>query len=441
MLAERALWSRASRIPIDHHVADEVEELEVAVEQHERGQALRALDGSSKPDEHLEEGGGRLADQEVEVQFVVSAWGGVAVVREGGAAGSAVVQPFPVSRGILERWLFGDSEEGGRVGWATVNERRANSPTDRVRWEEEYRALLEELARSVWEPVLRGTGIDLAGRDVLVVPGPLATLPLQAATFAGVPLIEQVEGWACLSVPRVPPRNAEGSRPGRALLTLSNPALAGGDSLMGTAPEIAALAEICGERGLEAEVLASSGPFAGEEVFRNLGIELPEGTRVSADRPTPERVAERLAGTDLFVYAGHGLGLTELGGQLLLVDEQGEPSPLCLFRVMAAEPFRRPANIVLSACETAWEATGMIDGMTSIASSFLRLGAASVLGSLWWIGDAHASVATGAFLTELLGDTTPERAYVSAVRRLAATGASSSEWGAYCLWLGQAGVT
>ena len=121
-----------------------------------------------------------------------------------------------------------------------------------------------------------------------------------------------------------------------------------------------------------------------------------------------------------------------------MTDRNGKPDYLDLYRIGAGQPLRQNAGIVLSACETAWEASGMLSGTRSVSASFLRLGAAYVAGTLWWVADRYAPTFSRAFVGSVLDGRAPHRAYVDAVKLLSAEpDIETANWAPFCLWLGQ----
>jgi hypothetical protein len=214
--------------------------------------------------------------------------------------------------------------------------------------------MCETLARAisahVWQP-LELAGVEFEGKDVLVVPGQLAGLPLHTASLQKGPLIELVSGFAYIPTAQgrvcPPPPKFE-----RGLLVLSDPVVPKETALSGVSAEIVELSQVFLGFGMKANVLAHSWGRTGRSLFEERGHPLPN-TVSDGGIPSSEKVLDELSNADLFVYAGHGHGVGSYGGYLVLTDGEGKPSVFSLMRTLARRPFAQHPGIVLSACETA----------------------------------------------------------------------------------------
>ena len=314
----------------------------------------------------------------------------------------------------------------------------AESVGARAMWETEQSSLFRDLEVHVWAPIHAQYPELLRGASVGFVPGQCAALPFHACHFGSELIIDQVVGWSYLRKPALPPVAAN-TTIREALIVVSDPAQAGVRPLPNVGVEALDLsALICSKVPHGAvELIASSGASKGIQVFAGASTPIPACARVRDERPTPELVGSRLSECDLFVFAGHGVGNTPLGGCLVLTDAEGSPDHLDLFAGRGGAQMRVGAGALLSACETNWDGTGMGSGVLSLASTLLARGAAFVTASMWWVADNHAPLVSREFLAALLDGAPPATAIIQATQALRALGVPRSRWAAYCLWLGQ----
>jgi len=97
----------------------------------------------------------------------------------------------------------------------------------------------------------------------------------------------------------------------------------------------------------------------------------------------------------------------------------------------------RAPLVVLAACGTLRGKTESIEGMPSIARSFLAAGASTVAGTLWDVDDARASAMGTAFHRAVDAGATPALALQEAQRDAIARGgedAHPKHWGAYVIY-------
>jgi CHAT domain-containing protein len=121
------------------------------------------------------------------------------------------------------------------------------------------------------------------------------------------------------------------------------------------------------------------------------------------DRATKAAVLAKLPASDIVHFAGHAVaGSSVDNARLLLAGSVYDPSNALTVRDLAGRVNR--SRIVLAACETAVDPGARASGVMSIAATFLRSGAASVIGTLWQVDDAageqiflevHRALATG----------------------------------------------
>jgi CHAT domain-containing protein len=130
--------------------------------------------------------------------------------------------------------------------------------------------------------------------------------------------------------------------------------------------------------------------------------------------PTPQRLAELLPWTEHFFYSGHGVRRAE-GSGLVVVDENGEPTILAEDDILSMHAFRSRPSVVLSACETAMGGHGSSE-LFDTASSFLRVGARFVVGTLWVVVEDCATTFTAEFYKALSSGMTNSAAFGAATR-------------------------
>lgn len=429
---EDLLWASGRAANVEQHVADEVDQLVDALDDLQRSLEMEAILGSSSEEQSttgLVEDEQDATEESIVIQFVVSEWGGLAVIREPETPLRTI--QLPVNRATIYQWLHG-SIDG--QGWLDFYETLRTQGLGGNEWRSQCEVLQAQITQNIWGPLVKA-GVILEGRRVYVVPGQFAGLPLHTGFLGERLLMDAIAGFGYL-----PTLGATRLRPPvtvqRGLLVLSDPVQFGQSELPATIEEVANVSHVFLAHGVQTRVLAHSWGRTGSEVFLE-PHRLADGVDIG-DAPTPDNTLAALAGADLFVYAGHGHGVGSFGGALALTDGNGKRSDLSLMKALASSPLSRGAGIVLSACETAWEMSGMTHGRTSIASTFLRLGASFVLGSLWLISDARASIMSNAFVRALLKGGSPEHAFVQGIRDMIRNGSHVSRWGAYCVWFGQA---
>lgn len=429
---EDLLWANGRAANVEQHVADDVERLEDALDDMQRSLELEALFRSPQEKPPIDcdpvEGEREDLDNVIVIQYVISEWGGLAVLHEPNGDLRAI--PLPIDRAAVGQWLRGSTDG---PGWLDLYDTLRTLGRVGEEWRNQCEVLQTQISKNLWAP-LTEAGVVLEGRRVQVVPGQLAALPLHTAYLHERLLIDVVSGFGYL-----PTIGATRVRPPvkiqQGLLVLSDPVQPGQSELPATVEEIATISQVFLTHGVSTRVLAHSWGRTGREVFRD-PHRLAEGADIG-DAPTAENTLAALFDAELFVYAGHGHGVGSYGGALALTDGNGKRADLSLMKALSSSPLSKRPGIILSACETAWEMSGTMHGRTSIASTFLRLGASFVLGSLWLIYDARALVMSNEFVSAVLEGDLPDQAFIRGVRIMARSGAHVSRWGTYCLWFGQ----
>jgi CHAT domain-containing protein len=172
--------------------------------------------------------------------------------------------------------------------------------------------------------------------------------------------------------------------------------------------------EKIGSTGAAVKVFAQVGPAIGRAAFSDRGITLAADVDVVESAPTPERLAEFMPGADHFFYSGHGARRADQSG-LVVVNTDGEPTMFSENDILSMHVLRSRPIIVLSACETAMGGHGSSE-LFDTASSFLRIGARFVVGSLWLVIEDCATKFTAEFYEALASGENPTNAFGRAVR-------------------------
>jgi CHAT domain-containing protein len=118
---------------------------------------------------------------------------------------------------------------------------------------------------------------------------------------------------------------------------------------------------------------------------------------------TPDAVLEALKGRTYWHFASHGAFSWEDARSSALVMHGN--APLTVGRLLETDGLGRPRLVVLSACETGLsEIRSNPDEFVGLPGSFLALGAAGVLGTLWPVSDAATALLIARFYELHLGD-------------------------------------
>lgn len=121
------------------------------------------------------------------------------------------------------------------------------------------------------------------------------------------------------------------------------------------------------------------------------------------DRATPEAVLTTLKTQTHWHFASHGTFSWADVRQSALVLHG--PARLSVGRLLATESLGRPRLVVLSACETGLiEITHNPDEFIGLPGSFMALGAAGVLGTLWPVNDAATALLIAKFYELHIGE-------------------------------------
>jgi CHAT domain-containing protein len=128
-------------------------------------------------------------------------------------------------------------------------------------------------------------------------------------------------------------------------------------------------------------------PLTGaREEARAVAALYPSAALLIGDSATKRDVLDKLAGANVVHFAGHAIaGSSSTEARLLLAGSAADPSTGLAARDLAGRVTR--ARVVLAACQTAASSGERASGISSVAATFLRAGAASVVGTLWRVND------------------------------------------------------
>jgi hypothetical protein len=245
--------------------------------------------------------------------------------------------------------------------------------------------------------------------------------------------VDSIEGLAWVPKPELVEVDTVLPQEQRVLCILSDPIVMGSARLDEAPGEIKSFATTLTQAGADVTLLASADIAVGRAVFERRSIVLPPNVQVLEQRPTPEWMQEHLHEFDLIFYAGHGKAGGDHEPELVLVDEAGRMKSLRLLDLLSAKALDRKPLVLLSACETAHEGMSSPGEQFSLASGFLRLGAHSVVGTLWVVNDKVAAKYSGKLCAELAAGVAYDIAFVRAVR--SNTEDDVTAWATFCYWL------
>jgi hypothetical protein len=379
------------------------------------------------------DGGGVILDDIPEGVFYLdlstSRWGTVALVI---SRNDTRVERLRVSTRDLRHWLHHEP------GWIShyASWRLHKAADARLQWTKTCAQMSETLSREIVQPALGAVVAQLRGATLYMVPGRLASLPLHLSYVEeNVLLFNTIDGFAYL--PKVPQTTEQISSPRsffeQALCVVVDPEIEPQKQLQEPVEEALEAAKIFASRGMEMRIVAAIGEKHGTSVIPPERVP-SEQCVVINDRPTPAWLLNAIKDTDFLLYSGHGDVGTLTAGGLRLMDEVGRGrASLSFMRLMSADVLNRRPLILLSACETAMEVSGASATLSSIASCLLRLGASSILATLWLVTDVCARRMSTSFLDAFF-KVGAAKAFVRALRDLQPH-YSESDFGAFCLWM------
>lgn len=347
------------------------------------------------------------------VDVTVSRWGTVLTVV---SHGSVQVACSDMSRPELYDRMLGRVGGSWSESYSVAFEPGPFKVERRQAWAESTRRLLEFVGEGLSAPLLRLGSV--ADRDVILIPGVLAGMPIHAATTVAqapaclLDAVRSVSYTPSLSALRGPPSALKVRRPQNAVVVLSDVGI--GRARLDAAPQ--EVAGICGRLAwgnCGVKLLAVAGKHRGRAVFASAGQTLDGAINVLEAVPSPDAVLDLIPGSDLFVYSGH----SSARSGLLLQDEQGAEVFLGFERLAGNRALGAEAMVHLSSCESAREEPGLTADGVSVGAAMLRAGASVVAGTAWNVMDLVAQRFSECFYTYLLdGTRSVAEAHTEAVR-------------------------
>jgi CHAT domain-containing protein len=328
---------------------------------------------------------GRVLGQEggAVVMPIVTGLGGKLVIMTAGGDGkrASVVDLPDLTPERLTGVLVG-AQDGKPAGWIGAYFINYLDGADRDNRWPEWTAAIEDLGPELWRllagrlhAALRDRGLKPGTRVFWLPSGWLGILPLGLAQDPASKR-RVIEDYEIVYAPSLAAlaaaHDAAGKSAPATLAAIVNPT---GD-LPGTEKE--------------GEIVASH--FAG-------------GARVvlQGAAATPEAVLGALKGKSYWHFASHGAFSWEDARSSALVMHG--LAPLTVGRLLETEGLGHPRLVVLSACETGLsEITRNPDEFVGLPGTFIALGAAGVLGTLWPVSDAATALLIARFYELHLGE-------------------------------------
>jgi tetratricopeptide (TPR) repeat protein len=410
--AERSRWEAAKRSRLDVDVNEAVQTSRqklMDIELRRRLLFPPPSDESDQPPLGSVEAFLKIHPKSLILDFTVSRWGTVVLLaggRETGPFAGYSIEALFVPSTAVSVWV--DRWSSAYFEYLKAPELERDDA--RVRWAKQTEALLMELSQNLMQPCLRQ---ELSpGMELIIVAGRLAGLPFHAATLMdGRYAAEAFDSVTyCPNISVLSPDILSWQKPSSPMFVVSDRE---GD-LISAARECQLAIETIGSKGAGVKIFAQVGPVVGRAAFSARGIKLAADIDVNESAPTPERLAEFLPGADHFFYSGHGARRADQSG-LVVADNNGEPTMFSENDILSMHVLRGRPIVVLSACETAMGGHGSSE-LFDTASSFLRVGARFVVGSLWLVTEDCATKFTAAFYEALASGEAPSKALGSAVR-------------------------
>jgi tetratricopeptide (TPR) repeat protein len=153
-----------------------------------------------------------------------------------------------------------------------------------------------------------------------------------------------------------------------------------------------------------------------------------------AAQATKSRFTREAPAYDVIHFAGHGLSSDDsLTASLLFAPDGRDPGRMYMNDIARLRLPRAPL-VVLGACGSLRGKAAGMEGMPSLARSFLVAGASTVVGTLWDIEDARAAVLLTSFHRHIAEGEAPAVALRSAQMEAIARGGTDADpknWAAY----------
>jgi tetratricopeptide (TPR) repeat protein len=193
---------------------------------------------------------------------------------------------------------------------------------------------------------------------------------------------------------------------------------------------------IVGNPAADPELKLGMLPSVEREVSSVGTIYRPAKVLFGADATKPRFAAEAPA-YDVIHFAGHGVSDDEsLTASLLFARRGTDPGRMDTSEIEKLRLTRGPL-VVLAACGTLRGRARGVEGMPSLARSFLAAGAMTVIGTLWNVDDAQSGALMTAFHREIASGEPPATALRNAQLRALARGgadADTKNWAAFVVY-------
>ena len=336
----------------------------------------------SQQDSALAEARRLAAEGRVVAMPIVTEWGAkLMLVSRAKSGGDLTVVDLPnLTTGRLSDVLVG-KETGRLAGWLGGYFANYMQGADfEQRWPDWISAIdhigpqLWTLVGSALDTVLRQRGVERGTRLVWLPSGWLGILPLGLAQDP-------------VSKRRLTDDYEIAYAPSLELLTAGRE--------LAAAPVRATLAAI----------VNPTGDLPGTESEGNLvasHFEAGARTVLNGAAATPDAVMAALGGKSYWHFASHGSFSWTDARQSALIMHGG--APLSVGRLLETDGLGHPRLVVLSACETGvYEITSSPDEFIGLPGTFMALGAAGVLGTLWPVSDAATALLIAKFYELHLG--------------------------------------
>ena len=193
---------------------------------------------------------------------------------------------------------------------------------------------------------------------------------------------------------------------------------------------------IVGNPAADPELKLGMLPSVEREVSSVGAIYRPARVLFGADATKP-RFATEAPAVDVIHFAGHGVSDEEsLTASLLFAGSRNDPGRMYTSEIEKLRLTRGPL-VVLAACGTLRGRARGVEGMPSLARSFLAAGATTVIGTLWNVDDAQSGALMTAFHRGIASGELPATALRNAQLRALARGGADADpknWAAFVVY-------
>lgn len=193
---------------------------------------------------------------------------------------------------------------------------------------------------------------------------------------------------------------------------------------------------IVGNPAPDPELKLSMLPSVEREVAAVRAIYRPARVLFGPDA-TKARFTKEAPAYDVIHFGGHGVSDEEsLTASLLFARSGSDPGRMYMTDI-ARLPLVRAPLVVLAACGTLRGRAAGMEGMPSLARSFLAAGASTVVGTLWNLGDDQSRALMTSFHRQIIAGEPPAAALRSAQLEAIARGGADAEvknWAGFAVY-------